>query len=399
MGPESALLELNLSGNKIAVDVAAQSVAAMRDSGKLQVLRAASCGLTDKFATDVALAMESGRLPLLELDLSYNAISSKGLERITTSLRNTASMRVLKLNGTSVRSSAVAALMDCVATLGVPTHVELCHTKLNKKLAERIASILSTRIPYSKLTALGLADCRLDKSGCFSIVHALRNNDVLEVLSIGGNGFDRAAIDALRESMCRNKRIRELSLENSNIGADGVRVLADIVKNNTPLQKLDASQCNIDVAGVKVLCECLAFNYNLETLVLSANPRLGVEGARILSMMYLTNGNRTLTNLVLDDCAISDEGALAVASIMNSATCVLVHLSLDGNQIGNRGAIAILDGQLQATALMYLSLIRNSIIRDTQIEAVVHRNLWNCRGVLRIHLDSRLPSESRAAAV
>ncbi|CAN0203052.1 unnamed protein product, partial [Scytosiphon promiscuus] len=108
--------------------------------------------------------------------------------------------------------------------------------------------------------------------------------------------------------------IRRLLLAgNHRLGDAGARALASALKKDRTLEVLDLTRCKISDEGVRCLAEALRSNSSLRELRLGYND-------------------------------ISADGASALASLLHAASGALETVELQGNHIGDAGAIALANG-------------------------------------------------------
>ena len=93
-------------------------------------------------------------------------------------------------------------------------------------------------------------------------------------------------------------------------------------------------------AGAKRLGELIEANTGLQTLSLTGNKTLSLQGWQAIgdSLKY----NKILKTLSLDYSELGDAGADIIAQALKQNTCVEA-LDLEGNRIGNAGARSLLE--------------------------------------------------------
>jgi Ran GTPase-activating protein (RanGAP) involved in mRNA processing and transport len=107
---------------------------------------------------------------------------------------------------------------------------------------------------------------------------------------------------------------------------------------------------------------------SLTFLDLSGND-LTTDGFPTISPFVMKQSQ--LTQLLLDDNELEDEGAEAVASVLSDTAVLpqLTNLSVTSNEIGNDGAKAIVTALKGRTKLASL-LMNSNKISESQIEAL-----------------------------
>lgn len=222
------------------------------------------------------------------------------------------------------------------------------------------------RHPACALTTLILDNNTFGPADAAAIAEALRDNSVLEVLSIAQNHIGNEGADAfanvLKES-AKTCSIRHLNLRANNITTAGTKSFAQLLQipgtslqeliftantigvqgastlakriGRSSLKLLLLSRCGIGSLGAKVITRNLAGSRLVE-LDLSSNA-VGDVAARTLARSIGLMSD--LKKLNLRSCELTEEGGSAVANAIS--TCIsLTDLSLGDNAIGDRGAIA-----------------------------------------------------------
>jgi len=162
-----------------------------------------------------------------------------------------------------------------------------------------------------------------------------------EYLDFLGEDIDDEKAIKLAQALMYNPYIKRINLSNKNIGDEGAKALAAV----KTIQELDLSnglsgydeyENHITAIGVQALA-----NSNLKKLLLNGNP-IGNKGIKLLAK------NKTIIDLEVSDCDITNEGAAELFSI-NTA---IQNLNLRANNIDDNSLIAIC---LNKT-LLYLDL-------------------------------------------
>jgi len=154
--------------------------------------------------------------------------------------------------------------------------------------------------------------------------------------------------------------LRELSFAGNNIGPRGVTSLVNSFEKQRalgkrPIEILDLNMNNIGLEGAKTLAKALrAPECTLRTLKVSDN-RIGLPG--LLEIIRALKANTTMKQLDIswnmckkEDYNVSavpasEDGvqfAMEVADLLSQPTCALESITLDGNLLGNNGAMLVL---------------------------------------------------------
>jgi len=153
--------------------------------------------------------------------------------------------------------------------------------------------------------------------------------------------------------------LRELCFAGNNVGPKGLRSILDVFEKQRalgkrPIEILDVNTNNIGPEGAKMLAKALRSPAcTLKTLKVSQN-RIGFAGVIEIARSLKTNSTLTQLDISWNMCrkeeygentAASQEGvqvAMEFADILGQQGCTLESLTLDGNLLGNNGAMLIL---------------------------------------------------------
>ena len=152
--------------------------------------------------------------------------------------------------------------------------------------------------------------------------------------------------------------IIKLTIDSCMISDEEANVLATALTDNTTLEKLYLHQNNIGDEGAKAIAQVLETNKTLKLKILGLNKNnIGDEGAKAIAQVLETN--TIFDSLYLNENNIGDEGAKAIARVLKTET--LITLCLNENIIGDEGAKAIAHELERNTTLRYLQLSKNNI--------------------------------------
>ena len=276
----------------------------------------------------LASILESQRETLLELNLSYNPLSSVGIDYL------------------------IEPLSD--PPVGV-----------------------SSIMPSCVLQTLDLTNTQLGTKGATSISRLIKNNRTLKTLLLGGNDLKQRGISKIAPELANNHSLQTISLQNNKLGVRGASIFAKALYTNTTAtiqdQDLDQQQeqqqwtiKSLDLAGNDIrkagidgaFHDLLVLDRNIQILQLGYN-NLGSEGGALLGLVL--RHNYTLKELCIQGNSIGDVGVLCIADELRTNNNTLEKLQLDWNNITSRGAIGLANALKQNSTLDNISLADNDI--------------------------------------
>ncbi|XP_063043031.1 NACHT, LRR and PYD domains-containing protein 3-like [Engraulis encrasicolus] len=140
--------------------------------------------------------------------------------------------------------------------------------------------------------------------------------------------------------------LRHLDLRNNRqLGDSGVKLLSTGLEHpNCRLETLELNSCSITAEGCAALASALASNPSSHLIQLDLDGnQIRDSGVKHISDL-LRNPDCKLKTLTLGDCSITAEGCAALASALASnPSSHLMHLDLDGKQLGDSGVKHISD--------------------------------------------------------
>jgi len=223
------------------------------------------------------------------------------------------------------------------------------------------------------LKSLCLSFNSISDDGIKHLADALKKNNILQKLNLGGNCIDvEGAKYVAAEILAVNNSLQVIDLRNNKIGNDGAESIA-VSLINTSIREIYLQRNKIGDEGVKHLANALKKNNTLQELYLADN-NFGDEGAKYIAEMLAVN--ETLQEIDLCYNNIRDDGAQGIASSLAVNTSIRT-INLNHNNISSMGAEK-LAGALECNhSIKSLVLYNNyNISKDVKdrIRALTHKN-------------------------
>lgn len=156
-----------------------------------------------------------------------------------------------------------------------------------------------------KSLSLGLNE--ITSRGASILANALHNNSTLRELWLSTNHLSDSGVYYLAQALLINKTIKKLGLASNDITNTGVSYLVEMLKKNQTLQTLGLAINKIGDQGVQLLANILAQQSSiLQTLTLDRNPL--VTDLSVNSLISMIKHNRSLSELWINDCGLSEKG-------------------------------------------------------------------------------------------
>uniref|UniRef100_A0A9J8CY92 NACHT domain-containing protein n=1 Tax=Cyprinus carpio carpio TaxID=630221 RepID=A0A9J8CY92_CYPCA len=330
------------------------------------------CGLTDKSCPALAAVLGSDT-NLKELNMNNNNLQDSGVELLCTGLKNiNCKLEILSLKNNCITEGGchvlAAALNSNPSNL---TELDLSRNQIGDSGVTEISSLLRNS---QTLQILRFSDCSISEEGYKALSSALRSNPShLIELDLTGNDPGPSGVkqlsDLLQDPNCQLKTLRflgpaadegcqyvtgivgknplllrELDLSEHELGDTGVNQISALLQDkHCTLNTLNLWGCSITEKQCLILTSALKSNpSHLRELNLSRNELLGDSGVKNLSDL-LMNTQFKLEKLDLSYCSITEKQCLILTSALKSNPSHLRELNLNWNQIKNTGVNHLCD--------------------------------------------------------
>ena len=271
-------------------------------------------------------------------------------------------MKILLLDNTEIGEPDCEALCELLKSSHSLQYLDIDQNNLS---SESAASIITGLSHNSSLTTLYISNSHFSMANVDSLASdsVLKDHSkcTLTVLILRDCHISSEGAVKLAAALCKNTTLNDLDLSHNPIGehVEGVTAVAKMLVENKTLTELYLQDCHISSEGAVELAAALWKNSTLNDLNLDHNP-IGehVEGMTAVAKMLVEN--KTVTKLHLWDCHISSEGAVKLAAAL-CKNSTLKRLNLNHNPIGVKGASSMSDMLQHNTSLEYLHLRDDSV--------------------------------------
>jgi hypothetical protein len=306
------------------------------------------------------------------------------------------------------------------------------HTVAEGQTSPIVAHRVEQLILYDYFTVLDLSKVELRSEDIDAVIGALEQAKTLESVTLDKCKLRDEGTERIMKGiqLGNHMNLKKLSLRQNSIGNKGAQSLEFLLRATETLEELDLSENSISSRGAASVLAALHGNpkVNIHTLNLSQNEIWDMddgsflrnnktlktfnldgnfmhdEGAEQISKAIAENKGSIIEKLYLGWNGISDDGATALAKMMEVNSSLQV-LGLAENDISNTGARAILSALAVNTSVREISgLYHNQIDRKFIIVAIkrlLHRygertgqppvdNEWEKEGA-KVELEEKHP--------
>ncbi|KAL6781108.1 RANGAP1 [Auxenochlorella protothecoides x Auxenochlorella symbiontica] len=286
------------------------------------------------------IAEALSRAPLVELDLSDNALGEKGIRAAAAAFANQTTLERLAFGNVGCSVHGCAALDELLPAPAALRALRLYNNMSGDEGARHIAALLR-RAPA--LQEFSMVSSRVGTDGGAALFAALAGRgDTLLSLDLHDNPITHEALPQLLNLLAAAPKLRVLNLTDTGLGDAGTAaVLRTLGKVQPPLESLHLALNELARRSAGALAEVLPRLTSLRELDLRENE-LGSRG-----LVQAALGIPRLASLERLDLSANQSrrsGALAVADAVSSLKS-LTFLGLDENEFSEE-AIAEIEGIL-----------------------------------------------------
>ncbi|GAB9466267.1 Ran gtpase-activating protein 2 [Globisporangium polare] len=276
-----------------------------------------------------------------EIDLSDNALGEKGVRACFDLLIPQPELRRLLFcnNGISAAAAGVIAqeiiLQNGSEAVSTLEEFHFYNNMSGHDGAIAVANVLH-RMP--KLTAFRYASARAGLEASEALVRNielhLRN---LTSLDVSDCSFEDEGADQLAQAVGKQTQLRFLKLRDASLGGEGAKkVLKALAASSIQLLELDLSGNELEDDGLAAIAPLLKKQTQLQVLRLDDNE-ITSEGVKGFCEEVGSESFPALVELSLCGNEITAKGALAVVNVIVPTKQHLERLELDTNQISGKG--------------------------------------------------------------
>jgi Ran GTPase-activating protein (RanGAP) involved in mRNA processing and transport len=274
---------------------------------------------------------------LINLNLSFNKITDKGVTIISKILEFAENISQVNLSGNQIGDTG----------------------------CEKLGSSLKGK---SYLTKLNLNTNMIGNSGIMYINELLFTNPEILFLDLGNNRYDWDGLIAITTALTTvNTTLQVLNLDDPMYkiqDQDFFTHFGKMFLSNKSLEKISLKLHKLRFEGVNILMHHLKLNYSIRVLDLSCN-QICFQGVKYISD-YLSENKTVLKSLILSSNKISDQGAKIFAQgiALNNS---VVHVDLTSNSINNEGLCRLAEGFAENNCVKSMKLFWNNNFAEESI--------------------------------
>ena len=385
------LQELNLSCNSLQ-EVGTKGILDFINISNLTKLNISYNNIT---STSTLTDILSHATKLLQLDLSYNRLSSDNIKYFLYKMKNVLINLVnLNLSGNEICNGAATALTNVLSESNKLKELSLNHTNLRKEdinkifnelcipcltklsishnnITDEVAGDIATFLSKcNELLELDISHNHLKSVGIVKICET--NLTKLTIFNVNSNAITAEATNSMAAFLSQNSKLKVLDLSNNDLQELGCRNVFRALKSLSLLSALTISNGSIINKAADELLTVLLHNILLQELDLSYSNLSTLDAVQIFKAMKNIS---TLEVINISHNMITDEAAENIATVL-SHNNKLKSLDLSSNYFTYEGFIKIFKFLRNVTYLRKLNISCNEITAKaaSSIATVVSHN-------------------------
>ena len=272
------------------------------------------------------------------------------------------------------------------------SHANFSSNDLTSKIIQSFVNIPPHIL--QNMRVLHLSDNKLDGSACDLLAKVVPSMSRLEELWLSHNPIGSGGAVEVIKALC-GSGVERLGLYNTGIGEPDCEALCELLKSSHSLQELYIHWNNLSSESVASIITGLGHNSSLTYLYIS-NSHFSMANVDSLASVLKDHSKCTLTELYLEDCHISSEGAVELAAAL-CKNSTLKRLNLDRNPIGVEGASSMSDMLQHNTSLEFLWL-RDDSVGEKGVHQLINSHKHN-QTLQELHLPDMYKSEDHYLSV
>ena len=384
LADNTKLMELDLSYNNLSTRNAIKIFNRMKNILNLVRFNISHNMITDKAVDELATILSNNNR-LMVFDMSSNYFSSEGCIKVINGMKN---ILHLKKFNTSYNDISYEAA-DSIATL-------LSH---NFELEELVLSCINLyetallkRIKIMKLTKLDISDNNLTYIAADEIVIILMHNTELEDIDLSNNKLLSDGTITIFNGMKKILKLKRINISENWITFEAADDIANVLSQNTNLQELYLGNNYLQASGITTLLSKMSNISKVTHLDISSN-KINDEAADDIATFILHNDN--LKVIDLSNNLIQATGFTKIFGRTSTNFC-LKKVNLSENVLDDEAADTIAAFLSQNILLEELDLSKNYL---QSVGAVrIFGAIKNHPNILKLNMsDNRITNEAADA--
>ncbi len=248
------------------------------------------------------------------------------------------------------------------ATRGEVTQLDLRNNQFTSEGLQTMASV-----PFMRgIQKFDISKNKVDRGACTILAtqHFLRTMACMENICLSLNALGSGSTVPLLQELHALPHLSELGLYDTGIGYEDIKVLCEKLPEMHNLDLVDIGNNHLSSDSVDLVIETLLSGIPLRRLSMSYTELSGKQVGLLATVLRV---NHNLHGLYLQGCGVLSDGACDLAAALSEPDCVLKFLSLNENNIGPEGGMAMAHVVAVNTSLAELHLGKADIGKEATL--------------------------------
>eukprot|EP00347_Sterkiella_histriomuscorum_P009953 403339244 len=326
---------------------------------------------------------------ILVLDISNAQIDLSNLDQFTQVFSQMINLQELSISGiiTSSLSQNEGKIQQLMKSITQLRNLKALDISKNKFLTDALNLTLSSIKQLSNLESLSLSSIGVGDDSSKQLISMIASTEKLRKLNLSGNSkLSSINIEYALQQLKRDARIEDLDLSKCQINTQTcIQALADIIYSNKNIRSLYLQKVKLTDSLAYCLIKAISESLNIENLKLDFNDLGPVFLEKLSNMMIINkvdpqNLNKNYSTGQISNNSFQDQdsntsmiggndtssyNSVGKSKALNQG---LITLSLEGNNIGDRGTIAL--AKLIKTPNEHTKRIRSINLNECGISSI-----------------------------
>ena len=278
------------------------------------------------------------------------------------------------------------------ATLCTVAHYKVKKLDLrNNQLTNKGLQALANTPFLKEMQELNISRNSFDEETCKILAtHFVPNMPKMDNICLSLNTLGPASTVPFLLELQNLPFLKELGMYDTDIGYDDIKVLCEKLPTMSNLDLVDVGKNQLSSDSVDLIVETLLSCVPLTKLFMSYTVLSGHQVSKLAEVLRV---NHNLQCLYLQGCGVLPQGACELAAALCEPDCTLKIFSLNENNIGQAGGMAMAEVVAINTSLYELHLGKADIGREATLSILENHSKCTETNIKSIHLSQKYKPE------
>ena len=384
----SSLQYLDISCAQVFMDGAIQLAGILENNANLQKIRLRGLNLGPTGFMKVSHHLTKLR-KLEYFTISLSLIDDKSVDNVAKLITNNPNLKKIDLSGCKISLQGKVHIFQALTSLNMLEYLSVNNIIIGDQLENDLIRILLKNI---KLKHFEMGNCasKLSEYETFKIIESIENHKYLIHFNFNNNRLtdnnlshllnliEKSKIEHLELSKCNITSLDPIlkvlslsTLQYLDISHNPISNMATTVMQHitvSHLTYLNLSQCMMPDESTANVIKCLVHCKLLTHLDLSSNLLQSSNASAIHDLVVVISSNKSIENIFLPTCTLSDLNIKAILSSTNNAKLLRI-FDLNVNQVNNEivdDIVAMMSSHGKLNQIKFSTLV----VKESSLESL-----------------------------